>query len=78
MYLEQFKIESMLLKHCLLAGGVANCLLHGVFLCTKKHLGNNLLSIIRSSGVSALEGLCMYGSYRENNRDPEIILRCPL
>ena len=25
--------------------------------------------------MSALEGLLMYGSYRENNRDPEI---CPL
>ena len=39
----------------------------------EKHLGNNLLSVIRSNGVSALEGLCMYGS--KNNRDPEI---CPL
>ena len=46
-----------------------------VFLYTEKHLGKNLLSIIWSSGVSALEGLRMYGSYRENNRDPEI---CPL
>ena len=47
-------------KHYLLGGGVANCPLHGAFLYTKKHLGNNLLSIIRSSEVSALEWLsCM-------------------
>ena len=59
----------------LLAGSVANCPLHGGVLYTEKHLGNNLLSIIWSNGVSALEGLCMYGSYRENNRDLEI---CPL
>ena len=63
----------MLLKHYLLQlGGVANCPLRGVFLYTEKHLGNNLLSVIWSNGVSALEGLCMYGSYRENNQDPEI------
>ena len=54
---------------------MANCPLHGVFYTQKKHLGNNLLSIIWNSRVSALEGLCMYGSCRENNQDPEI---CPL
>ena len=69
-----FRVESMLLKHDLLAGGVANCPLHRIFLYMEKHLGNNLLSIIRNSGVSALQGLCMYGSYRENNWDPEICL----
>ena len=54
-----FKFESMLLKQYLLAGGVANCPF-------------DLLSIIQSSGVSVLEGLRVYGSYRESNRDPEI------
>ena len=47
----------------------------GFFLYTEKHLGNDLLSVIQSSGVSVLEGLHMYGSCRENNRDQEI---CPL
>ena len=40
-----------------LAGGVANCPLRGVFFYVEKHLGLVLLSVIRSSGVSVLEGL---------------------
>ena len=54
MYLEQFKVESMLLKHYFLAGSVANCPLR-FFLYAKKHLGNDLLSVIQSSRMSTLD-----------------------
>ena len=37
--------------------GVANCPLRGFFFYVEKHLGLVLLSVIRSSGVSVLEGL---------------------
>ena len=40
-----------------LAGGAANCLLRVFFFYVEKHLGLVLLSVIRSSGVSVLEGL---------------------
>ena len=44
-------------------------------LCAEKRLGNDLQSVIQSSGVSILERLRMYGSLGENNWDAEI---CPL
>ena len=34
--------------------------------------GIDLLSVIRSSGVSAVEGYRTYGSLRRNNRDPKL------
>jgi hypothetical protein len=46
--------RSLLVKS---AGGAENCPLRGVFFYVEKHLGLVLLSVIRSSGVSVLEGL---------------------
>ena len=41
----------------------------------EKRLGNDLLSVIRNSGVSVPEGLRMYGFLGENSWDTKI---CPL
>ena len=41
---------------------------------SQKTIWGTILSVIRSSGVSALNGLRMHGSLRENNRDKEIVL----
>ena len=48
------------------------CPLRGGFFYAEKHLGINLLSVIRSSRVSVLEGF--RGLWR-NNRDRKV---CPL
>ena len=54
--------------------GVITCPLRGVIFYEEKCLGNDLLSVIQSSGVSVLEGLRMYGSPGENNQDTEMCL----
>ena len=55
--MDVFKAVSVVTMLLSLAGGVANCPLPGVFFYVEKHLGLVLLSVIRSSGVSVLEGL---------------------
>ena len=57
------------------------CPLREVFFYVEKHLGINLLSIIRSSGVSVLEGFRMYRGLWRNNRDRKVrplYCGCPL
>ena len=49
------------------------CPLRDVFFYAEKHLGINLLSVIRSSSV--LEGFRMYRGLWRNNRDRKV---CPL
>ena len=62
-----------------LAGDVANnlitCPLCEFFFLHGEAFGINLLSVIRSNGVSVVEGFRMYGSLWRNNRDPKV---CPL
>ena len=48
------------------------CPLSGVFYCT---IWDGLLSVIRSSGVSAIQGVLMYSSLWRNDRDFQ---NCPL